>query len=121
MASAGIPSRSRSPPGGPGLIGIENVAPVEPGSDFGPGIQAPLEVIAGLSPGLRSRVYSVVAGTDGTIQLRVLPSGVVDLCRPDQLPEKLANATTWFADVDDTRLAVLKMCIPDSPVATRLP
>ncbi|MGZ4718066.1 MAG: cell division protein FtsQ/DivIB, partial [Acidimicrobiales bacterium] len=37
------------PPGGPGLIAIENVAPVEPGSDFGSGIQAPLQVIAGLS------------------------------------------------------------------------
>ena len=109
------------PPGGPGLIAIENVAPVDPGSDFGPGIQAPLEVIAGLSSGLRSRVFAVIAGTDGTIQLRVLPSGVVDLCQPEQLPEKLANATTWFADVDDTKLATLKLCVPDSPVATRLP
>lgn len=109
------------PPGGPGLIAIENVAPVEPGSDFGPGIQAPLEVIAGLSPGMRSRVFAVVAGTDGTVQMKVLPSGVVDLCRPDQLPEKLASVDTWFADVDDTRLATLNVCVPDSPVATRLP
>jgi len=109
------------PPGGPGLIAIENVAPVEPGSDFGPGIQAPLEVIAGLSPGLRSRVFAVVAGTDGTVQLKVLPSGIVDLCQPDRLTQKLANVDTWFADVDDTRLATLKVCDPDSPVATRLP
>ncbi len=110
----------RSPRAGPGLIAIENVAPVEPGSDFGPGIQAPLEVIAGLSSGLRSRVFAVVAGTDGTVQLKVLPSGIVDLCQPDQLPEKLSSATTWFADVDDTQLATLKVCVPDSPVATRL-
>ena len=112
---------TRCPPGGPGLIAIENVAPVEPGSDFGPGSQAPLEVIAGLSPGMRSRVFAVVAGTDGTVQMKVLPSGVVDLCRPDQLHEKLADVDTWFADVDDTKLATLRVCVPDSPVATRLP
>jgi cell division protein FtsQ len=109
------------PPGGPGLIAIENVAPVDPGSDFGPGIQAPLDVIAGLSPGMRTRVFAVVAGTDGTVQLKVLPSGIVDLCQPDQLTEKLATVDNWFADVDDTKLAVLKVCVPDSPVATRLP
>jgi cell division protein FtsQ len=109
------------PPGGPGLIAIENVAPVEPGSDFGPGIRAPLDVIAGLSPGLRSRVFAVIAGTDGSVQLRVLPSGIVDLCQPDQLIEKLAHVDTWFADVDDTKLATLNVCVPDSPVATRLP
>ena len=109
------------PPGIPGLAAIENVAPVEPGSDFGPGVLAPLEVIAGLSPGLRSRVFAVVAGTDGSLQMKVLPSGVVDLCQPDRLTEKLASATTWFADVDDTGLATLSVCIPDSPVATRQP
>jgi hypothetical protein len=51
----------------------------------------------------------------------VLPSGVVDLCQPERLAEKLAAATTWFADVDDAKLATLSVCIPDSPVATRLP
>jgi cell division protein FtsQ len=109
------------PPGGPGLIAIENVAPVEPGSEFGPGIGPALEVVAGLSPGLRTRVYAVVVGTDGTLQLKVLPSGVVDLCSPTQIPEKLARATTWFAQVDDTNLATLSVCTPDTQYATRLP
>ena len=97
------------------------MAPVEPGSDFGPGIQAPLEVIAGLSPGLRSRYPRWSPAPTARCSSRCSPSGIVDLCQPDRLTEKLANVDTWFADVDDTKLATLKVCDPDSPVATRLP
>jgi cell division protein FtsQ len=110
-----------APAGDPTLIAIEGVAPVEPGSDLGPGSRAPLDIVTALAPGLRSRVIAVVVAADGSIRLRVRPQGVVDLCQPDRIAEKLRKLTTVFAQVDDTGLATISVCVPESPTLTRSP
>lgn len=114
-------SVASAPAGDPGQIAIEGVAPVAPGSDLGPGSTAPLDIITSLAPGLRSRVIAVVVAADGRLQLRVRPQGIVDLCQPDRLAEKLRRLTTVFAQVDDTGLATISVCVPESPTVTRTP
>jgi cell division protein FtsQ len=98
-----------------GAIIVDGVAPVAPGEQFGPGLDAPLEVIAALTPGLRTRVISVVPGADGSIDLHVHPQGSVELCQPDQLAEKIRALQTVFAHVDDTGLKTLNVCDPPNP------
>jgi cell division protein FtsQ len=112
-------SVASAPAGEPGHIAIEGVAPVAPGSDLGPGAQPPLDIVTSLAPGLRSRVIAVVVATDGSIQLRVRPQGIVDLCQPDRLAEKLRSLTAVFAQVDDTGLATISVCVPERPTVTR--
>ncbi|MEI7592792.1 MAG: FtsQ-type POTRA domain-containing protein [Actinomycetes bacterium] len=101
-------------------IAIEGLAPVAPGAEIGPGGDAPLAILAALTPSLKSRVQAIVVGADGSIDLKVRPQGVVNLCQPERLPEKLRSLTTLFAQVDDTDLATMNVCVPNSPIVTRL-
>jgi cell division protein FtsQ len=98
---------------------VDNVAPVAPGEQFGSGLDAPLQVIGALTPGLRTRVISVVPGPDGSIDLHVHPQGSVELCQPEQLDQKIRALQTVFADVDDTGLKTLNVCVPSDPRITR--
>jgi len=110
------------PPGDPGLVTIEGLAPVEPGSTLGAAAEVPLQIITALQPGLRSRIVSVVVAPDGTLQLKALPPGViVRLCTPDAIESKLRSLTSVFAQVDDTDMATVDVCVPESPVVTRTP
>jgi cell division protein FtsQ len=110
-----------APAGDPGLVAIEGLAPAAVGGDLGSAAAAPLQLIASLGPGLRTRIVSVVVAADGSIQLKARPDVVVDLCTPDQIRAKVRSLTTFFAQVDDTGLATVKACVPDSLTATRRP
>jgi len=102
-----------------GAIIVDGIVAVAPGEQFGPGLDAPLAVIAALTPGLRTRVISVVPAPDGTIDLHVHPQGSVELCQPDQLGAKIRTLQTMFADVDDSGLKILNVCDPDNARITR--
>jgi cell division protein FtsQ len=91
-----------------------------PGAAFGPAVREALEVTTALRAGLRSRVTAVVVGSDASLSLGLRPTGVVHLCSPDQLTEKLAALTTVFAHVDDQQIAVVDACIPDLTRITRI-
>jgi cell division protein FtsQ len=106
-------------PADPGVVIVDGIAPVELGARFGSSLDAPLEVISALTPGLRTRVISVVPAADGTISLNVHPQGSVQLCQPDQLPAKIATMQTMFAQVDDTGLKTMYLCDPANPRIVR--
>jgi hypothetical protein len=58
---------------------------------------------------------------DGSLQLKLRPQGIVDLCQPDRLADKLRSLTTVLAQVDDTGVATISVCVPESPTVTRVP
>jgi cell division protein FtsQ len=109
------------PGGDPGVMPIEGVAPVLPGHDLGPGAQAPLQLIAMLQPGLRSRIAAIVVASDGSLELKARPQGIVRLCQPVQLEAKLRSLTTLFAQVDDTGLVEIGVCDPTRPTEVHSP
>lgn len=102
-----------------GVIIVDGVAPVAPGEQFGPALDGPLQVIAALTPGVRTRIISVVPAADGTIDLHAHPAVTVQLCRPDQLAEKVRAMQTMFAQVDDAGMKTMKVCDPSDPLVTR--
>jgi cell division protein FtsQ len=105
----------------PSLMVVSGLAAVTPGHSYGAALAAPLEVIAHLHPGLRSRVAGIIAARDGSLTLRLRSGGVAWLCQPDDLTAKLDNLATLFAHVDDRDVKVVDMCIADSPTVTRVP
>ncbi len=105
-----------------GVVAVSGVAPVAPGATFGPGLGAPLELTAHLTPGLRTRIGAagVAVAGDGSLSFALQPSGTVQLCQPVDLATKLSGLTTFFARVDDRGLALVDACIPDAITATRV-
>jgi cell division septal protein FtsQ len=99
---------------------VSGLAAVAPGATFGSALTPPLQVIAALHPGLRSRVAGIVVTRDGSLLLRLRSGGVAQLCQPVDLAAKLASLTTVFAHVDDQGLKVVNVCIADSPTITRV-
>ncbi len=110
-----------APAGDPGLIAIEGLAPAGPGADLGSAATAPLQLITSLAPGLRSRIVSVVVAADGTLSLKARPDVLIKLCAPDQIDAKLRSLTTFFAQVDESNLATVDACVPETLKATRHP
>ena len=108
-----------APAGDPGMVAIEGLAPAAPGADLGPAAEVALQIVNGLGSGLRTRITSVVVAADGSLQLKVRPDALVQLCTPDRIDAKLRSLTTFFAKVDDTDLATVNVCVPDNPTATR--
>jgi cell division protein FtsQ len=121
LVDAGGHAVAAAPAGDPGLVAIEGLAPATPGSDLGSAATVPLQIVTSLGPGLRTRIVSVVVAADGSLQLKARPTVVVDLCTPDRIDAKIRGLTTFFAQVDDTDLATVNVCVPESPTATRLP
>jgi cell division protein FtsQ len=105
----------------PGVIAIRGRLPhVRAGQQYGASLRAPLQVVAVLHPGLRTRVAAVLVPTPGALELALRPGGVADLCSAVDLRDKLFSLTTVFAHVDDTDLASVDVCIPDTPRITRV-
>jgi len=107
----------------PGVVVVSGVAAVAPGRPFGSGLDAPLAVMADLTPGLRTRIGSsgITVGSDGALTVALQPTGVARLCQPTDLATKLSGLTTFFARVDDRGLAVVDACIPGAITVTRTP
>jgi cell division protein FtsQ len=105
------------PPDLPLLVGLP--PPGAPGTHVG-GRAADLLAVAQVMPApVVPRIAGVVATDGGQVELRLRPSGVVRLGRPDQLQEKLLATQTVLAQVDVTGLAVLDVRVPASPAITR--
>jgi hypothetical protein len=105
---------------GPSLMVVSGLHAVAPGATFDASLAAPLQVIAQLGPGLRSRVAGIVVARDGSVLLRLRSGGVAQLCQPVDVATKLASLATVFAHVDDQGLEVVNVCIADSPTITRV-
>jgi cell division protein FtsQ len=105
----------------PGVVVVSGIAAVAPGRTFGSGLDAPLAVMADLTPGLRTRIGAggITVGSDGGLTLALQPGGVAQLCQPTDLAVKLSGLTTFFARVDDRGLAVVDACIPGAITVTR--
>jgi cell division protein FtsQ len=98
----------------PGLLLIEGLRAGAAGDQVAD-VEGPLDVVAAMTPGLRTRIETLVVGTDGRIELRVRPSGVVRFCGPDRIVDKIRALQTVFAQVDDRGLATLDVCVPEQP------
>lgn len=101
------------------LIRIEGVAAGEPGTTLDSPAPDALEVIAALTPGVRSRVGGVVANGDGTVELSLRPQGTVVLGTVADIEAKLRSLTTVLGQVDLTDLATIDLRVPDLPTLTR--
>jgi cell division protein FtsQ len=101
-----------------GLMVVEGLAPVEPGAHVSDPHRA-LEVVAALTPGMRTRVGAVVVTDAGNLDLRLRPSGAAWLGRPVELPSKLRALRAALGQVDDRDVAVYDVRVPGQVAVTR--
>jgi hypothetical protein len=104
----------------PGLVRIDGVVVPAPGGWVEDPAGA-LRVAFALTPGLRSRVDTVIVTPEGQIDLRVRPQGTVWLGRVPDLDEQFRALTTVFARVDDRDVSVYDARVPGQVAITRLP
>lgn len=100
-----------------GLVPLEGVDPGEPGSTLA-GADGALAAISALGPGARSRVTAVVVGADGTLQLKLTPTIVVQLGPPTDLAAKAAALTTVLGQVEQRGVTGIDLRVPGDPVLT---
>jgi cell division protein FtsQ len=98
----------------PNLVPVQGVVAGAAGQSV-PGADGVLAVVDALTPGLRSRIEAVMVAPDGQIQFKVRPSGVVNFCGAEDIAAKVRSMQTIFAQVEDTGLATLDVCVPDRP------
>lgn len=103
------------------LVVIDGVVAGAPGEVLPEPAADALGVAEALTPGVRSRVETLVVHPDRQIELRVRPSGAVRFCTADEVEAKVRALRTVFAQVDDARLWTIDVCVPDQPVVTRVP
>ena len=105
----------------PSLVAVQGVVAGAPGESVA-GADGVLAVVNALTPGLRSRIETVLVAADGQIQFKVRPSGVVNFCGADDIAAKVRSLQTMFAQVDDTGLDTLDVCVPERPtIGPRFP
>lgn len=78
-----------------------------------------LQVATAVPVHLQDRLVEVLATAEGEVELRLLPSAIVRLGPPVDLPAKLRALETMMAKVDLRRLAVLDVRVPTAPVLIR--
>jgi cell division protein FtsQ len=98
----------------PELVAVDGLVAGAPGEQVADS-EGALAVVSALTPGLRTRVEKLVVAPDGQLRLQVRPSGVVDFCGPTDIAAKVRSLQTVFAQVDDTGLTTLSVCVPDQP------
>jgi cell division protein FtsQ len=76
--------------------------------------EGPLELLAALTPGVRSRVAAIVVSDDGSLQLRLVPQGTVRLGPPIDLAAKIATLITVMGQVDQAGVTAIDVTDPDS-------
>jgi cell division septal protein FtsQ len=100
------------------LVRVEGLSPVPPGQYVDDPAGA-LRVASALTPGLRTRIESVIATPAGLVDLRVRPSGMAWFGRATDLPAQLRALTAVLAQVDDTDVEVYDVRVADQVVITR--
>lgn len=103
-----------------GLPTLGGVTLSAPGETIA-GADGAMAALAALEPGTRSRVTGVVVALDGTLQLELVPQGVVLLGPPTDLDSKAAALTVTLDASDQARLATVSVVDPQNPVVTRTP
>lgn len=99
---------------------VDLTAPSRPGQSLGRTAAAALRVAASLPPELRGRVAELRPGPDGDVDLALRPpGGTVRLGPPLRLDAKLSAAVAVLTRADLSRLDVVDVRVPTSPVLTR--
>jgi cell division protein FtsQ len=95
-------------------------APGRPGQSLVRTAAGALRVAASLPPELRPRVAELLPRPDGDVDLGLRPpGGMVRLGPPRRLDAELAAAVAVLTRADVSRLAVVDVRVPTSPVLTR--
>lgn len=104
-----------------GPVLIEGITVPAPGGTLDQAGQDALDVVAGLSPGVRTRVDAVVVGADGLMTLRLRPDMVALLGPIADLDQKLMALQTTLAQVDLTDLESIDLRVPGRVDVKRRP
>jgi cell division protein FtsQ len=96
-----------------GLMLLEGLTPGDAGATVDRS-EGPLELLAALTPGVRSRVAAIVVSDDGSLQLRLVPQGTVRLGPPIDLAAKVATLITVMGQVDQAGVTAIDVTDPDS-------
>jgi cell division protein FtsQ len=103
------------------LVAVNGMVAGAPGEVLPEPAGDALAVVRAITPGLRSRIASLTVTPDRQIELQVWPSGSVRFCGATDVDAKVRALQTVFAQVDDTDLRSVDVCVPDQPVVTRDP
>jgi cell division protein FtsQ len=95
-----------------GPVLIEGITVPAPGGTLDQAGQDALDVVAGLSPGVRTRVDAVVVGADGQVTLRLRPEMVALVGPIADLDQKLMALQTTLAQVDLTDIESIDLRVP---------
>ena len=99
---------------------VDLTAPSRPGQSLVRTATGALRVAASLPPELRARVAELLPRPDGDVDLGLRPpGGTVRLGPPTRLDAKLAAAAAVLTRADVSRLDVVDVRVPTSPVLTR--
>jgi cell division protein FtsQ len=101
-----------------GLMLLEGLAPGDAGATVDRS-EGPLELLAALTPGVRSRVAAIVASEDGSLQLRLVPRAMVHLGPPIDLTAKVAWLPTVLGQVDQAGVTSIDLTDPGTAVLSR--
>ena len=102
------------------LVAIEGVAVRgRPGQRLDRSGRAALAVARAIPRDRVTRLRVVARLPDGSLEVRLAPSGVVRLGPPDEIGDKVVAALTVLDQADVADLAVLDVRIPGAPVLTR--
>ena len=101
------------------LVAVNGIVAGAPGEVLPETAGDALAVVQAVTPGLRSRIASLTVTPERLIELAVRPSGSVRFCGATEIDTKVRALQTLFAQVDDTNLRTVDVCVPDQPVVTR--
>jgi cell division protein FtsQ len=106
----------------PDLVTVLGTVPdAAPGSELVDRAARGIGILAGVSPGLRSRMVGMRFVGDDELELALRPAGVVAFGRAEQAESKLSALDTVLARVDQTCLATIDVRVPTKPLVTRAP
>lgn len=101
------------------LLTVDGMVAGAPGEVLPEPVGDALAVVEAVTPGLRSRIERVTIDPDRQITLQVRPSGRVRFCGATEVEAKVRALRSLFAQVDDTDLRTVDVCVPDQAVVTR--
>jgi cell division protein FtsQ len=99
------------------LIGVEAGSP---GTSV-LGVPGALDVASLLTPGMRARVAGIATAPDGSLNLALIPQGIVIMGPPTDLRAKVDSLRIVMGQVDQRDLASINVVNPTTPVVVRTP